>query len=189
MNLKIHPLAAVDSTDIGDGTVIWQFAIVLAGARIGRGCNLNCHTLVEGGASLGDEVTLKSGVYVWSGTHIGNRVFVGPNVTFTNDPLPRSKQHSDHYIGATIDEGASIGAAAIVLGGVHIGRYALVAAGALVSRNVPDHALVRGSPARIVGWVDQRGQKLTLDQSGYALGSDQRHYKVESGTLREVAEI
>lgn len=178
MNIKIHPLAEVQSQDIGEGTVVWQYAVVLAGARIGRNCNLNCHTLVEGGAELGDEVTVKSGVYVWSGTRIGHRVFLGPNVSFTNDRYPRSKNHSTPFVGATIEDGASLGAAAIVLGGVRVGRYALVAAGALVSRDVPAHALVRGAPARVCGWVDCLGEKLRFDARREARGSDGQRYQL-----------
>jgi len=157
-----HPTADVQSQDIGAGTVIWQFAIVLHGARIGANCNINCHTFVEGGASLGDRVTLKSGVYVWSGVTLEDDVFVGPNVTFSNDLRPRSRRPVP-AVPTTIRHGASIGGGAMLLCGITVGRYAMVSLGAVVTRDVPDYALVIGVPAAVRGWVDERGDKLTQE--------------------------
>ena len=146
----IHPLANVMSDVIGEGTRIWQFSVVLAGAVIGRDCNLNAHTLVEGGAILGDRVTLKCGVYVWDGITLENDVFCGPNATFTNDKLPRSKQHPTVYPQTVVEQGASIGAGAIILPGVRIGKGAMIGAGAVVTRDVPAGATMVGNPARAV---------------------------------------
>ena len=146
----IHPLANVMSDVIGEGSRIWQFSVVLAGAVIGRDCNLNAHTLVEGGAILGDRVTLKCGVYVWDGITLEDDVFCGPNATFTNDKRPRSKQHPTVYAQTVVERGASIGAGAIILPGVRIGKGAMIGAGAVVTRDVPAGATMVGNPARAV---------------------------------------
>lgn len=146
---EIHPLAAVHaSAMIGERTRIWQFAIVLAGARIGADCNLNAHTLVEGGAVIGDRVTLKCGVYVWDGITLEDDVFCGPNATFTNDKTPRSRQHPQEYARTIVERGASIGAGAVILPGLRIGAGAMIGAGAVVTRDVPPGETWFGNPAR-----------------------------------------
>jgi acetyltransferase-like isoleucine patch superfamily enzyme len=156
----LHPSADVQSQEIGEGSTIWQFSVILKGAKIGKECNINCHTFIENDVVLGDQVTIKSGVYLWDGLLIENKVMVGPNVTFTNDKYPRSK-NKDFKIEKTIlREGCSIGAAAVILGGVEIGKHALIAAGALVTKNVPARALVLGNPAKQVGWVNEDGSKM-----------------------------
>jgi len=145
----IHPLASVHpDAAIGDGTTVWQFVVVLEGARIGRDCNLNAHTLVEGGAVIGDRVTLKSGVYVWDGIVLEDDVFCGPNATFTNDKYPRSKARPGSYPVTRVCKGASIGAGAVILPGVTIGERAMIGAGAVVTKDVAADAIVSGNPAR-----------------------------------------
>jgi UDP-2-acetamido-3-amino-2,3-dideoxy-glucuronate N-acetyltransferase len=144
----VHPSADVSTGDIGEGTKIWQFVVVLEGARIGVDCNLCAHVLIEGGVVIGDRVTIKSGVQLWDGLRVGNDVFIGPNATFTNDLFPRSKKHPEEYLATVIEEGASIGAGAVILPGLTIGAGALVAAGAVVTKNVAPRSLVRGNPAR-----------------------------------------
>lgn len=146
----IHELAHVLATDIGEGTRIWQFAVVLKGARIGRDCNLNAHTFVEGGAVLGNRVTLKSGVYVWDGVVLEDDVFCGPNATFTNDKRPRSRQQPPEFLTTIVRRGASIGAGAVILPGIVVGENAMVGAGAVVTKDVEDGAIVVGNPARPV---------------------------------------
>jgi UDP-2-acetamido-3-amino-2,3-dideoxy-glucuronate N-acetyltransferase len=147
--VRIHPLAAVDpAAAIGEGTVVWQYSVVLAGAVVGRDCNLNAHTFVEGGARIGDRVTLKSGVYVWDGIVIENDVFCGPNATFTNDRTPRSRQRPTEFLDTRICRGASIGAGAVILPGLVIGEQAMIGAGAVVTRNVPARQTWAGNPAR-----------------------------------------
>ena len=147
MSVTIHPLADVGSTDIGDGTRIWQFAVVLPGAKIGRNCNVCAQTFIEGGVVVGDRVTIKSGVYLWEGLVIEDDVFLGPNATFTNDPHPRSKVPVS-YPKTTIKRGASIGAGAVVLPGLTIGEGAMIGAGAVVTKSVPDGQTWAGNPAR-----------------------------------------
>jgi UDP-2-acetamido-3-amino-2,3-dideoxy-glucuronate N-acetyltransferase len=156
----IHPLSDVGECQIGAGTRIWQFAIILNGARIGRDCNINAHTFIEGDVVLGDRVTVKSGVYLWNGTRIGDDVFIGPSATFTNDRSPRSKQYPDRFYGPTIERNVSVGANATILPGLTLGEYAMVGAGTVLTRDVPPHALVYGSPGTVKGYVCQCGQKL-----------------------------
>jgi acetyltransferase-like isoleucine patch superfamily enzyme len=143
----LHPLSYVQDCSIGEGTCVWQFSVVLAGARIGRDCNLNAHTLVEGGAVLGDRVTLKCGVYVWDGITLEDDVFCGPNATFTNDKRPRSKIYPESFPKTLVKRAASIGAGAIILPGLVIGEGAMIGAGAVVTRDVDDGAVVVGNPA------------------------------------------
>lgn len=151
-----HPLADIHSRVIGDGTRIWQFVVVLADAVIGRDCNINAHCFIENDVVLGDRVTVKCGVYLWDGLRVGDDVFIGPNVTFTNDPFPRSRQRPEVFLPTHIEDGASIGAAAVILPGLRIGAGAMVGAGSVVTRDVPAHALVVGNPARVVRYLDDR---------------------------------
>jgi UDP-2-acetamido-3-amino-2,3-dideoxy-glucuronate N-acetyltransferase len=137
---------------IGLGTRIWAFAHVLGGAVIGRDCNICDLTFIENDVVIGDRVTIKCGVQVWDGVRIEDDVFVGPNATFTNDPFPRSKQYPEKFKETRVQRGASIGANATILPGVQIGQYAMVGAGAVVTRDVPPFAIVVGNPAEFRGF-------------------------------------
>lgn len=150
----IHALSDVQSQAIGVGTRVWQFVVILPGARIGSDCNICSHCLIESDVVIGDRVTVKSGVQLWDGLRVGDDVFIGPNASFTNDRFPRSKQHPEKYLETVVEQGASIGAGAVVLPGIRIGSNAMVAAGAVVTRSVPPNAIVVGNPAKIVGYVD-----------------------------------
>lgn len=152
---KIHQLSDVQSSSIGAGTRIWQYSVILPNARIGQNCNICAHTFIENEVVIGDNVTIKSGVYLWDGTVIEDGAFIGPNATFTNDKTPRSKAYPTHYSGPRIKRGASIGANATLLPGVTIGEYAMVGAGAVVTTDVPAFAVVIGNPARIVRFLDE----------------------------------
>lgn len=151
----IHPLSDTQSNHIGEGTRIWQFSVILKNAKIGRDCNICAHTLIENDVVLGNNVTVKSGVYLWDGTTIGNNVFIGPCATFTNDKMPRSKVYPDSFSKITIEDYASIGANATLLPGITIGRHAMIGAGAVVTKNVPPYAVVVGNPARIIRYIEQ----------------------------------
>jgi UDP-2-acetamido-3-amino-2,3-dideoxy-glucuronate N-acetyltransferase len=151
----IHRLADVSSTQIGQGTKVWQFAVVFQGAVVGRDCNICAHSLIENNVIVGDRVTVKSGVYLWAGTRIGNDVFIGPNATFTNDPFPRSKQYPAEFVGVVVDDGASIGANATLLPGIRIGKGAMVGAGAVVTKDVQDWNVVAGNPAQVIRVLKQ----------------------------------
>ena len=148
MKPQIHSTADVQSPHIGIGTVIWQNTVVLNGARIGQGCNLNCFCFVENGVMIGNRVTLKSGVFLWDGIIVEDDVFIGPNATFTNDHDPKSKQPPTKFDRIVLEQGCSIGANATVIGPCRIGRNALVAAGAVVTKDVPANVVVAGNPAK-----------------------------------------
>jgi acetyltransferase-like isoleucine patch superfamily enzyme len=144
----IHDKALVECDSIGPGTRIWAFAHVTAGAVIGADCNVCDHTYIEGDVIVGDRVTLKSGVYLWEGLRIEDDVFIGPQATFTNDMMPRSRQPFE-LRSTTVRRGASIGAGAVILPGVTVGEGAMVGAGAVVTKDVPPHSIVVGNPARV----------------------------------------
>jgi UDP-2-acetamido-3-amino-2,3-dideoxy-glucuronate N-acetyltransferase len=148
-----HDAAIVETDRVGAGTRIWAFAHVLPGATIGADCNICDHVFIEGGAVVGDRVTVKCGVQLWDGCEIGNDVFIGPNATFSNDRWPRSRAWLDKHPKTIVHDGASIGANATILPGITIGQGAMVGAGAVVTRSVPPHAVVVGNPARIVRYA------------------------------------
>lgn len=154
MSTVTHKLSDVASHAIGDGTRIWQYVVILPGARVGSDCNICAHVFIENDVVIGDRVTIKCGVQLWDGLRVGNDVFIGPNATFTNDLFPRSKKYPDKYLLTTIEAGASIGAGAVILPGLTVGQEALVGAGATVTRSVPPRAIVVGNPARIIGYTD-----------------------------------
>lgn len=154
MDCYIHPLADVKSKAIGCHTRVWQFVVILAKAKIGRECNICAHCFIENDVIVGDRVTVKCGVQLWDGLRVEDDVFIGPNVTFTNDKYPRSKHHPIQFLTTLIKKGASIGAAATILPGITIGENSIVAAGAVVTQNVPVNAIVKGIPATITGYTD-----------------------------------
>lgn len=146
----IHPSADVQSKNIGPGSRIWQFCIVLPEAVIGADCNICAYVFIENKTRLGDRVTVKCGVSIWDGVELEDDVFVGPNVSFCNDRHPRSGNKDFTCEGILVRRGAAIGAGAVILPGVEIGEQAVVGAGAVVTRDVPDRATVVGNPARIL---------------------------------------
>lgn len=150
----IHASADVQSRSIGAGTRIWQYVVVLPKAKIGKEVNICSHCFIENDVVVGNRVTIKSGVSLWDGLRIADDVFIGPNVSFTNDRHPRSKVHPGQFLETYIEQGASIGAGAVILPGLRIGRGAMVAAGAVVTRSVPAHALVMGVPAKVCGQAE-----------------------------------
>lgn len=186
----IHPSAICESSQVGRGTKIWAFAHVLDGAAVGEHCNIGDHAFLEGGSSIGNGVIIKNQTMVWSGVTLEDDVFVGPGVIFTNDRYPRSRMSSaarERYrrtenwlVPIRVRRGASIGAGAIILCGVTIGEYASVGAGALVTKDVPDYALVIGQPARIVGRVCQCGARRDGDVCPYCKPSISQHARQAS---------
>jgi acetyltransferase-like isoleucine patch superfamily enzyme len=168
MSYFVHPNALCESTHIGAGTRIWAFAHVLPSARIGSDCNVCDHVFVENDVVIGDRVTIKSGVQIWDGVRLEDDVFVGPNATFTNDRFPRSKHPPPTFMPTLVGHHASIGANATILPGLTIGRDAMVGAGAVVTRSVPPAAIVAGNPARIVGYVDSRGERPVANEGADA---------------------
>jgi acetyltransferase-like isoleucine patch superfamily enzyme len=157
-----HPQALVEAgASIGRGTRIWACAHVLAGATIGDACNICDHTFIEGGVRVGNRVTIKCGVYLWDGMTIEDDVFIGPGAVFTNDYRPRSRRHLTTHLKTQLREGCSIGANSTTLPNLVVGRWAMVGAGAVVTRAVPDYALVVGNPARFRAWICRCGEKLS----------------------------
>jgi len=146
----IHPSSDVQSKQIGEGTRIWQFVVVLPGAVIGRDVNICSHCFIENQVVVGDRVTLKCGVQLWDGVTLEDDVFIGPNATFTNDREPRSRNAGAKLHPTLVKKGASIGANATILPGLTIGEGAMVGAGAVVTKDVPPRTLVVGNPARVV---------------------------------------
>ncbi|MBS1675755.1 MAG: WxcM-like domain-containing protein [Actinobacteria bacterium] len=165
-DIFVHPQGLCESDRVGDGTRVWAFAHVLPGARVGVECNVCDGVFIEGKAIVGDRVTIKCGVQLWDGVELEDDVFVGPNATFTNDPMPRSRQWLKEYPRTVVRAGASIGANATILPGLEIGQGAMIGAGAVVTRSVPPHAIVVGNPARISGYTESLGAEQ--EDSGHS---------------------
>lgn len=193
----IHPRALVETEYIGRGTRIYAFAHIMPDARIGDDCNIGDHVFIEGGAVVGCGVTIKNGVMIWRGVIIGDYAFIGPNAIFTNDRRPRSarmpeiralnRSESDWLVTTKVEEGASIGANATIVAGVTIGRYALVGAGSVVTRNVSPYTWVAGNPARPRGYVNRLGAVLHEVEDGVLVDRGTgKHYRWLNGEIVEV---
>jgi len=155
----IHPLSDVQSKNIGENTNIWQFCVVLKGAKIGNNCNINAQVFIENDVLIEDNVTIKSGVQVWDGINLKNNSFIGPNVTFTNDFAPRSKHYPKEFLRTVVNEYSSIGANSTIIGGITLGKYSMIGAGSVVTKNVGEHELWFGNPAKFSSYVCKCGQK------------------------------
>jgi UDP-2-acetamido-3-amino-2,3-dideoxy-glucuronate N-acetyltransferase len=164
----IHETAIVDpGAEIGEGTRIWHWVHVCAGARVGRGCSLGQNVFIGNDVVIGDKVRIQNNVSVYDNVTLEDGVFCGPSMVFTNVNNPRALiERKDEYRDTIVRQGATLGANCTIICGVSIGRYAFVGAGAVVSRDVPDFALVAGVPARQIGWMSANGQKLDLPLEG-----------------------
>lgn len=159
--IKVHASSDVSSKNIGDGTSIWQFSIVLPNAVIGKNCNINCHVFIENEVEIGNNVTIKPGVQIWDGITIEDDVFIGPNATFTNDLFPRSKQYPEKFSKTIIRKGASIGANATIMAGIEIGEFAMIGAGSVVTKDIPAYTIAYGNPATGKGKTNKEGKKIS----------------------------
>jgi acetyltransferase-like isoleucine patch superfamily enzyme len=183
----VHPNALVESDSIGAKTRIWAFAHILKNVTIGKDCNLCDYVFVESGVTIGNRVTIKNGISLWEGLTIEDDAFLGPNAVFTNDMFPRSKRHTGNFLETRICKGASVGANATILCGITLGQYCLIGAGAVVTRSVPDFALVTGNPAKFRYWVSKTGEKLVFDKIGKAIDSENNTYSLKvSGSGDEI---
>lgn len=183
----VHPSAVVEAPDeVGGGTKIWHFCHVMAGARIGAGCTLGQGVFVAKGAVVGDRVKIQNHVSVYDGVVVEDEVFLGPSCVLTNVRYPRAAVDRKHAFETTrLRRGCTLGANATVVCGVTVGRYAFVAAGAVVTRDVPDHALVAGAPAAQIGWVGRAGLRLPEpDARGYTRCPETgERYQLSDGAL------
>lgn len=165
-----HPSAIIDDNcEIGEGTKIWHFSHIMSGSKIGKRCNIGQNVVVSPQVILGDNVKVQNNVSIYTGVICEDDVFLGPSMVFTNVINPRSANtRKDEYRKTIVHKGASIGANATVVCGNEIGQYAMIGAGAVITKDVPNYALVYGNPARQKGWVSEYGHKLNFDKDGLA---------------------
>ncbi len=190
MNYFVHESSFIDDgVEIGDGTKIWHFSHVQKGARIGKNCVLGQNVNIGPNAVIGNFVKIQNNVSVYEGVELEDYVFCGPSMVFTNIIDPRSKYPqagSRYYIKTLVKEGSSLGANCTIICGHTIGKFAFIGAGAVVTKDVPDHALVIGNPAKQIGWISEAGQKLIFDRDGFAYCSkSNKKYKLENNRVTE----
>jgi acetyltransferase-like isoleucine patch superfamily enzyme len=183
--ISIHPTALVATKRIGEGTRIWAFCNVLEGAAIGRDCNICDRCFIENDVVVGDRVTVKCGVSLYDGIELEDDVFVGPDVSFSNDSRPRSGVHLEEYPRTLVRIGASLGTGSVILPGVTIGRWAMVGAASVVTRDVPDHALVYGNPARRQGFVCRCGKTIQFQNAQAPCACGRTYALTNTGIVSE----
>jgi UDP-2-acetamido-3-amino-2,3-dideoxy-glucuronate N-acetyltransferase len=170
MSYKAHPSAFIDEgCEIGEGTSIWHFSHIMPNCKIGRNCNIGQNVVISPDVVLGNNVKVQNNVSIYTGVICEDDVFLGPSMVFTNVINPRSAvNRRSQYLKTVVKKGASIGANATIVCGHDIGRFAFIGAGAVVTKHVPDYALVVGNPARQTGWMSEYGHKLKFDPQGIA---------------------
>ena len=188
----IHETAIVDpGAEIGDGTRVWHWVHVCAGARIGRGCSLGQNVFVGNDVVIGDNVKIQTNVSVYDRVRLEDDVFCGPSMVFTNVVNPRSAvSRKDEYRETIVRRGATLGANCTIVCGVTVGRYAFVAAGAVVTSDVPDYALVAGVPASPLGWMSEHGERLALPLEGQGeaqCAADGSRYRLSGNRVERLA--
>ena len=188
-NFFSHPSAIIDSDcKIGEGTKIWHFSHIMSGSEIGKMCNIGQNVVISPQVVLGDNCKVQNNVSVYTRVKCGDDVFLGPSCVFTNVINPRSAvSRKNEYKETIIGQGASIGANATVVCGHNIGKYALIRAGSIVTKNIPDYALVVGNPARQIAWVSEYGHRLAFDENGKALCPEtKQEYELKDNTVRRI---
>lgn len=188
-NFFAHPTAVIDEgCQIGKGTKIWHFSHIMPGCVIGENCNIGQNVVVSPEVVLGRNVKVQNNVSIYTGVTCEDDVFLGPSMVFTNVINPRSAvNRKNQYLKTHVKRGASIGANATVVCGHDIGAFAFIGAGAVVTKDVPDYALVIGNPARQTGWMSEFGQQLKFDQQGFAVCAESgEKYKLEKGKVTKL---
>ena len=191
MSYFAHPTAVIDENCIiGEGTKIWHFSHIMSGCVIGEQCNIGQNVVISPKVELGRNVKIQNNVSVYTGVICEDDVFLGPSMVFTNVVNPRSHvNRKNEYASTLVRKGASIGANATVVCGNEIGEYALVGAGAVITKNVKPYALVVGNPARQTGWVSRNGHKLTFNDEGVAVCPETgEKYKLKEGLVKLISE-
>lgn len=184
-----HPTAVIDEgCSIGEGTKIWHFSHLMSGCKLGKNCNLGQNVVVSPGVELGNNVKVQNNVSIYTGVSCEDDVFLGPSMVFTNVINPRSAvNRKSEYAKTHVGKGASIGANATIVCGHDIGKYAFIGAGAVVTKNVPDYALVIGNPSRQTGWMSEYGHKLEFDANGNATCKESgENYKLENNKVTKM---
>lgn len=184
-----HPTAVIDEgSEIGKGTRIWHFSHIMPGCRIGEDCNIGQNVVISPGVILGRNVKVQNNVSIYTGVQCEDDVFLGPSMVFTNVINPRSAiNRKNQYAQTLVMKGATIGANATVVCGHDIGRYAFVGAGAVVTKSIPDYALVIGNPGRQTGWMSEYGHKLNFNKDGLATCEESKEqYRLVNGRVSKV---
>src|SRR5687768_12504857 len=183
-----HPTAVIDDgCEIGKRTKIWHFSHIMSNCKIGENCNIGQNVVVSPLVILGRNVKVQNNVSIYTGVTCEDNVFLGPSMVFTNITNPRSAiNRKGQYLKTVVKFGATIGANATIVCGHDIGRFAFVGAGTVVTKHVPDYALVIGNPGRQTGWMSEFGHKLTFDRSGHAICPESKQeYRLQDGTVRK----
>jgi len=189
-NYFAHETAIIDEgCEIGDGTKIWHFSHIMSDCKIGKGCNFGQNVVVSPGVVLGNNVKVQNNVSIYTGVTCDDDVFLGPSMVFTNVINPRSAvNRRDQYAKTHVGKGVSIGANATIVCGHDIGKFAFIGAGAVVTKNAPDYALLVGNPARQLGWMSEFGHRLEFDKNGIAVCPESKQeYKLENGLLERIS--
>lgn len=188
-NFFVHESSYVDDgCSIGEGTKIWHFSHIMTKCAIGKNCNIGQNVVISPDVVIGNNVKIQNNVSVYTGVICEDDVFLGPSAVFTNVINPRSAvNRKNEYRKTLVKKGASIGANATIVCGNDIGQYAFVGAGAVVTKNVPDYALIVGNPAKQMGWVSEYGHRLNFDDKGLAICQESNDlYKIENDTVTKI---
>jgi UDP-2-acetamido-3-amino-2,3-dideoxy-glucuronate N-acetyltransferase len=184
----VHSSSVIDAgAVVGDGTRIWHFCHLMPGARVGKNCNIGQNVFIDNGVNIGDRVKIQNNVSVYNGVSIEDDVFVGPSVVFTNVINPRSfVERKSEFKPTVIGQGSTIGANATIVCGIKTGEYSMIAAGAVVTKNVLPFQVVAGNPASPVGWISKNGHKLQFDETGSSRDADGHAYLLQDGSVRAI---
>lgn len=189
-NYYAHPTAVIDEgCEIGEGTKIWHFSHIMSNCKLGKNCNLGQNVVISPDVVLGSNVKAQNNISIYTGVTCDDDVFLGPSMVFTNVTNPRSAvNRKSQYAKTHVGKGASIGANATIVCGHDIGKFAFIGAGAVVTKHVPDYALVVGNPSRQIGWMSEYGHRLEFDKDGIASCKESgQSYKLENNVVKRIS--